>query len=239
MTDMRFGDYIRDLRNGLRWTQPEAASKIGIEQSYLSKLESGKSYPSEDVFSGLLAAYTIDLSEMSAQLFPGELDKLREISEVRALILGGERHQKKLVRTWLIAGIGALMIGGGLLGFTQLAQDRTVAQFQYRSEGVILTGESFDAFEIIGDSQFGSGPETEHSLARQQEMIARIDEQYRSVPDYRSVIFFETVPNGTRVWRFFGSSNEIVKSPLRWLMAPAFMFIFGGFGCFFVSYRWR
>lgn len=239
MTKMKFGDYIRELRQSLRWTQPEAASQIGIEQSYLSKLESGKSYPSEDVFSGLISAYSIDLSKMNVELFPGELDKLREIGEVRAVILREEQDKKRLIRAWLIVGICALMMGGALLGLTQLARDTTVAQFQYRSEGVILAGESFDVFEIIGDSQLGFSSDAEIFLKRQQEMIARIDEQYQSLPDNRGVTFFEPVPNGTRVWRFFGINSETVKSPLRWLIAPAFMFILGGLGCFFVSYRWR
>ncbi|MBL4595430.1 MAG: hypothetical protein JKX99_02515 [Robiginitomaculum sp.] len=112
---------------------------------------------------------------MNAKLFPGEFDKLREIGEVRAVILREEQDKKKLIRAWLVTGICAL------LGLIQLAQDTTIAQFQYRSEGVVLTGESFAVFEIIGDSQFGSGPDAKKSLKRQQEMIARIDEQYLSV----------------------------------------------------------
>ena len=35
---MNFGEKLRDLRNEKKWTQPELADAIGIEQSYLSKL---------------------------------------------------------------------------------------------------------------------------------------------------------------------------------------------------------
>ena len=77
---MRFGDYIRDRRRELEWTQPDAAEKIGIEQSYLSKLESGKSYPSEDVFAALKATYKIDMDDLNVKLFSGELDQLGNIA---------------------------------------------------------------------------------------------------------------------------------------------------------------
>lgn len=40
---MTFADKIRSLRLALDLTQPELADAIGIEQSYLSKLETGKS----------------------------------------------------------------------------------------------------------------------------------------------------------------------------------------------------
>jgi len=52
-------------------------------------------------------------------------------------------------------------------------------------------------------------PDREVLIKRQQEMIAQIDEQYRSITDYRGVTFFETVPNGTRVWRFLGNETKL------------------------------
>ncbi|MBO6796341.1 helix-turn-helix transcriptional regulator [Maricaulis sp.] len=51
---MKFGDYLRQCREAKGWTQPEAARHADIEQSYLSKLETGRSYPSEDVYSRLV-----------------------------------------------------------------------------------------------------------------------------------------------------------------------------------------
>jgi len=51
---MKFGDYLRQKREDRGWTQPEAAAKARIEQSYLSKLETGRSYPSDDVFERLV-----------------------------------------------------------------------------------------------------------------------------------------------------------------------------------------
>lgn len=229
---MRFGDYIRNVRQEFRWNQPEAAKQIGIEQSYLSKLESGKSFPSEEVFASLMSAYDLDLNKLTEQLFPAEIDHLREIAQVRASILRRDSNTRNSIQRWLIGGVCLLMLGGGFLGTAWLGEDRVIAKFQYKSEGVILDGESLDAFEIIGDS-------IDVPQARQQEMIQRVDEEYRAIEEYRGVVFFETVANGRRVWRFYGSSNEEIRSALRWFLIPAVMLIMGAFGCFFASYRSR
>ncbi len=47
---MKFGEYLKSQRDARGWTQPMAAEKIGIEQSYLSKLETGKASPSDEMF---------------------------------------------------------------------------------------------------------------------------------------------------------------------------------------------
>jgi len=100
---MKFGDYIRQKREANGWTQPEAAAKIDIEQSYLSKLETGKSYPSEDIFNRLLQAYDIDTGDLSRSIFSAELDKLREIKEVRSVVLERQTNEIKFTRGWMIA----------------------------------------------------------------------------------------------------------------------------------------
>jgi len=45
-TIMNFGERIKQLRTARNMTQPQLAEAIGIEQSYLSKLENDKSVPS-------------------------------------------------------------------------------------------------------------------------------------------------------------------------------------------------
>lgn len=233
---MRFGEYIRNVRRERGWTQPDAAKKIGIEQSYLSKLESGKSFPSEEVFASLKSTYALDLNALTDQLFPAELDRLREIGQVRASILGHQNRARKSIQTWLVGGVFLLMLSGASFGTAWLGEDRVLAKFQYKSEGVILEGEGLDAFEIIGDTV---ADEDAAPKAHQQEMIQRVDEEYQTIDDFRGVVFFETVSNGRRVWRFYGSTNEQVRSWLRWFLIPATMLLMGAFGCFFASYRSR
>lgn len=236
---MRFGDYIRELRRKHQWTQPEAAKEVGIEQSYLSKLESGKSYPSEDVFSSLMTAYKIELRDLNARLFPAELDRLREINQVRALILNSERDTRIRVQQWLIFGICALMVGGACLGTAWLAEETEITKFLYKAEAETVEAEGHDKLKDNGDGPVADELSAQIIRDRQQETTRRIDELYKSIEDYRGVVFFEDVSGGKRIWRFYGSNNETIQSPLRLFMVPAVMLIMGALGCFFASYRSR
>ncbi len=55
---MDYGEKLRQLR---QLNQPELAQQLGIEQSYLSKLENGKSLPSTDVLQRLLNVLEVSL----------------------------------------------------------------------------------------------------------------------------------------------------------------------------------
>jgi transcriptional regulator with XRE-family HTH domain len=117
---MKFGDYLRQKRADLGWTQPEAAAHAKIEQSYLSKLENNKSIPSGDIYARLVDAYGIDAQEMANILFPAELDRLREIDSLRDLLLSRSRSDTETPRKLLLAGLAALILGGGFIGFSNL-----------------------------------------------------------------------------------------------------------------------
>lgn len=65
---MTLGEKLRALRSTSGWTQPEFARKLGIEQSYLSKLENDKSIPSTEMFDKLCTAYEVTPDEMTRDL---------------------------------------------------------------------------------------------------------------------------------------------------------------------------
>ena len=221
---MRFGDYVRDRRQRQGWTQPDAAKRIGIEQSYLSKLETGKSYPSEDVFSSLVATYKIDLTDLEKTLFPAELDQLREIGEVRAIILKRDAVYKNRVQRWLTMGVLSLAFGGACLGAAMVAEDEDVTNYLYKFETEVPVAANDQG---TGPVQDGPGSGT------------RTIEDYKSLRKYRGVVFREPTTDGERLWRFYGSEEETLKSPLRWFMVPAIMLLASAIGCFFASYRSR
>ena len=220
---MRFGDYIREVRRRLQWTQPEASREIGIEQSYLSKLESGKSYPSEDVLSSIVEAYQIDVSDLNEALFAGELDRLRDVTEVRDVILNNEKIYQSKVQRLMIAGIISLVLGGACLGTWTLAADQEKDVYKYRSTG----------FEQSSEVAAENLPQRDDMSALESK------NQIRTVDTYLDVVFSETVPEGTRTWRLIGGETRTIKSPLRWFIIPAIAFILGAIGCFFASYRIR
>lgn len=229
---MKFGDYIRQQRENAGWTQPEAAAKIDIEQSYLSKLETGKSYPSEEVFEKLKAAYGLVLKEICERVGSEELDKLKEIADVRHAILNRERTEKGFMRSWLIAGLVMVMLGGAALGLTQVMPDKETKYYRYVSKGVIAHGEDMAIYEMLQVGQLPS--EDAAKLAK------RVDYVYKTATEYRGGIYVEQVDGGFRSYSLYDDGVEINKSPFSWIGMPGgLMFLIGGLACFYIARRWR
>ena len=225
---MRFGDYIRDVRRRLNWTQPEAAREIGIEQSYLSKLESGKSYPSEEVFSSIISRYSIDVSTLNQSLFPAELDRLRDIAQVRTFILKSEQQKTKRTQKLLVYGVLALTFGGACLGAASLADESEKQLYQYRSTGAAL--QATDLNQVPGADSFTNPADvTDEPQLGNAEFIL--------IEDYRDVVFSEEKPDGVQTWRLIGGTTKTVQSPLRWFAIPGAALVFCAIGLFFMSYR--
>ncbi|KGJ93497.1 helix-turn-helix domain-containing protein [Thalassotalea sp. ND16A] len=61
---MELPDKLVQLRKEWGWTQAIAAKKIAIQQSYLSKLESGQYQPSEEVINKICSAYKIKSEDL-------------------------------------------------------------------------------------------------------------------------------------------------------------------------------
>ncbi len=219
---MKFGDYLKNRRTELGWTQPEAAAKASIEQSYLSKLETGKSFPSEDVYQRLVDAFSLDTEAMVGALYPAELDRLREIEAVRKHLLQREHDTHSSTRRWLYAGLGALILGGALVGLAQIDRGGAATHYTYQSDGVIRPGESADVFDGIDDDP---------------QIRARADERQIFIPEMRGPAFTETVPEGRREWHLVGANAVLVPAKFGWALIPGFAFIIGGLGCFFISWR--
>lgn len=240
---MKFGDYLRQKREQKSWTQPEAAAKVDIEQSYLSKLETGKSYPSEDIFNRLVGAYQFDPADMSRQIFSEELDKLREIKEVRTVVLERQKSELKSVRGWLVAGLVFLMLGGASLGLSLLGTGDQM-KYHYQSMGILKAGENLTAFDIVY-TPYSNAPSTDPEYitfrAKQQEMTDRISQMDVYSTTNRGPSFVENIDteNGKRFYRFKDERFVRTVSELKWFIVPAIMFFLGSFGCFFISKRWK
>ena len=238
---MTFGEYIKQKREAMGWTQPEAAARAGIEQSYLSKLETGKSVPSEEIFSKLTALYEIDADDMTAQFSLDEVDKMKEIKAVRSAILEKEKKAVKVTRGWLLAALAFLMTGAACLGFA-LMPNPAERQFHYRSEGVLLPGEELTAFQILREDLRTYGQLSERDkamLIKQREMLGRLDQKDIILLYSKGDNFVDETEDGKRFYEMYDRRVVEQETPFKWFMAPALMFLFGSFGCFIVSLRWK
>lgn len=235
---MKFGVYIRSLREKLGWTQPEAAEKIEIEQSYLSKLETGKCFPSEDIFSRLSYVYRIDAQKMSEIIDSNELEKLKEVSEVRKVVLNNQNVQVRSLRRWLVLGLVSLMLGGAFIGASLVEINER--QYYYRSMGVLLKGESLDAFDIVKETlgyTTTEGIAEKKFLERQLMMTNRIAQIDIVLPTSRGAGYIEEVTDGKRYFKTF--LDHEVQHHNRWFIVPGLMFLLGSFGCFLIGFRWK
>lgn len=233
---MKFGDYLRQRREAKGWTQPEAARHANIEQSYLSKLETGRSYPSEDVYSRLVQAFDIDASELTENIAAAEIERLRELTEVRDAVLNRQNRALVLSRGWMLAGLAGLMLSAASAAIVMTSRDTEYAEYHYRSQGVLERAESLDSFAIVNDSV---AYEDEPRRARQSAMVARLDEDYRIVRDFQGRDFIEDVPGGRRYFELVDDRIVSQPTPMRWFMIPALVFLAGALGSFFISFRWK
>ncbi|MBS7457160.1 helix-turn-helix domain-containing protein [Coralloluteibacterium stylophorae] len=212
---MKFGDYLRHARVQRGWTQPEAAARAGIEQSYLSKLETGKSIPSGEIYDRLAGAYGIAPHAMLDILFPAELERLREIDSLRALMLAQSHRRRAIPRRWLTAGLVALALGGGFVGLSMVDRGRDVATFTYVSDQV------FPQDGAEGDEPVRAAAAT------------------RYIAQMRGPEFTEATPEGVRLWRLVGSGAQWQPARFGWALVPGLLLISAGLGCFFLAGRWR
>ena len=232
---MKFGDYLRQKREDRGWTQPETAARAHIEQSYLSKLETGRSYPSDDVFERLVEALGIDAAELSESVSAAELDRLREIREVRAAVIAGQASRLRLTRSWLILGLVFLMLGGGALGLSRIDLSQDSQLYYYRSEGVLAADESPRLFNDTRHTLSAEDPHYDEIRALRE----RIDQVDVVTDRNRGSGYYEEVENGRRYFDLYENEIVTLPNPLRWFLVPGLMLLLGSLGCFFISFRWR
>ena len=227
---MKFGDYLRQKREDSGWTQPEAAAKAKIEQSYLSKLETGKSYPSEDIFDRLVSIYAINTADMASTIFSAELDKLREIKEVRAVVLSRQQNQSRFMRGWLVAGLVMLMLAGAILGLAYSIPNEPAYEYHYRSEGIILEGEPPLIFKFL---EAGVPDENNDPLTD------RLNYDFQTLSDDRGQAFIVPVEGGYRRYERLRIKPAAGPSKVSWHFSIGFMFVFGGVASFYIARRWQ
>ncbi len=219
---MKFGDFIRDRRVQLGWTQPDAAAKVGIEQSYLSKLENSRSKPSAEVFARLCEAYKIDSATVYAAIDDAAVEELLDIEEIRQLAAAAATHKRSEAFFWRAFGVIALALGAALVAGAQIGPNEE-SRFVYRSTGVIQDGEPLGVFDNLDEAS--------------PEIVSRIDEATRSRTDYQGPHYIEPVEQGRRIWMLAGGETVTVRAWMRWLGIPGLAFLVAGVAALINGWR--
>ncbi|HWK54753.1 MAG TPA: helix-turn-helix transcriptional regulator [Hyphomicrobiales bacterium] len=192
---MDFGEKLKQLRQEQNLTQPQLAEVVGIEQSYLSKLENGKGVPSGEVFSRLLEALQVGMEDFIEGLDQRSRLQLRQIPEVashftreKQLIIGNRRR-------WLLASALLLALGAALIygGTTKLFMPEMV--HQYVSHGIVMEGESKELFSVL--SHFYADPIRGAAPAS---LEGRINEDFLATRQFRGNLFNVPVAGGSRTY---------------------------------------
>ena len=201
---MNFGEKLKRIRTEKNLTQPQFAEAIGIEQSYLSKLENDKSQPSADMFSAILKALELDAANFLADIDKKVLQtSLRHVPEV-GLFLNGAATRKvhDARKDWYGAA------AAGALGFAlMLAANDGIFfpndQYRYQSQGVILNGESENIFEqyegiLALKLQANTIDDVERARRLAEFKAERVRQSSVEFWGDRGTVFFEPAGNGKR-----------------------------------------
>jgi len=163
---MTLGQKLKNLRLAKEFSQPELAEVIGIEQSYLSKLENDKSFPSDDVFKLLLQALEIELDkfleDFDSSTIQTQLSKL-------TLISGYQKQKNKnsasfMMRWLLLSSLMVILGGTALIAGNQnwIFEPKATTTYKYESKGIINDNEALSIFDGINTRR----EENDHLLTR-------------------------------------------------------------------------
>lgn len=200
---MRFGARLKQIRTERNLTQPQFAELIGIEQSYLSKLENDKSQPSAEMFGNITTALGMAPADFLADLDGETQASLRHMPQVGQFLEGVKVQRIAHVRQWTYGAAAA-----GALGFAlMLAANDGIFfpnnYYKYTSKGVLQPGEAenlFDQFPLIQEMRKKAQTITpeEHARLLAEFLSQRVKHVTVESARDRGTVYFEDVPGGRR-----------------------------------------
>lgn len=145
---MNFGEKLKQIRTERSLTQPQFAEALGIEQSYLSKLENDKSVPSADMFATIVSGLGMDpavfLKDLDKDVLAGSLRHIPAVSQFTTQTAAVQVHNYK---KWLFGSALAWIVGFALMLAANDGIFFSNKQYRYVSPGVIVAGEAENIFD--------------------------------------------------------------------------------------------
>ena len=214
---MNFGEKLKQLRQARKWSQPELAEAIGIEQSYLSKLENDKSVPSADMLNRILEAFGIDVATLLEGMDATEVrNHLKSIPLVNGNLQAQLNRALRQRSRWIIGAsllcvFGISFIVGGM-GF----MSTPLVIYDYGSEEIVPNGESgetFQSLEAFIDHEFAAtrasmnDSEAGNRTINEAYEILRLSYSSLATPEYR----YSYVYQGNSYINQFTSGQDLIN----------------------------
>jgi len=236
------GEQFKKIRAEKGLSQPELAELAGIEQSYLSKLENGKSLPSSDVLRKLVSAFKLTVAELIAPLDNSYIkNNLLAISDIAQLYQQDNSNKLKQQRNMLYLASTLIVIAVTLfyIGYSKQVFNETL--YEYRSDGVVLAGEPSDIFRtwpaLIDIKDRNKKDEKMRQL--RVVMAQRSDVLVKLIPDNKGYYFEEAVEGGKRL--FTKSKHDLpIEEPRAinaWLQVLGVLLLASGIMVFVLERR--
>jgi transcriptional regulator with XRE-family HTH domain len=240
---MNFGDRLKQLRTQKNLTQPQLAQAIGIEQSYLSKLENDKSVPGADIFQAILRALNLDVATFLEGVDDNIVHReLRQVPEVANHLNAQGALRVHNVRKWLYASAISGALGLTLFGAGYKQLLLTNWQYNYESAGVIHPDEPSNIFEMFDTWLTAKARAGEIDDAgghkRRLEFLSRMQSDFLTLRENRGDAFIVSVTGGTRVYKLMNPSYE-ERVGNRLLMFAGLLLAFASLFGFLVEFRLR
>jgi transcriptional regulator with XRE-family HTH domain len=241
---MNFGDKLKHIRTEKNLTQPQLADAIGIEQSYLSKLENDKSQPSAEMFSTIIKALDLDPKAFLGDIDPKVLQtSLRHIPEVSQFLNGTVTRRVHNAKKWLLGAAAACALGFALMLAANDGIFSPNNKYRYISKGVILKNESDQVFEQYRETlpmkaaADGVRPEEFPKLMADFQ-TNRLKSVVVETWGDRGSVYFENVDNGRRKFELDGV-HRVRSTTNKLLQYLGALFAFCGVLAFVVEWRLR
>ncbi|MBC3767020.1 helix-turn-helix domain-containing protein [Neptunicella marina] len=218
---MKFGERLKQLRQRQNLTQPEMAQAIGIEQSYLSKLENDKSVPSADMLDAILGCLNMSLQQFLSPLSATAMNSLSTIPAVKEWQSNTQYNLQRKRKIWLKIYAIAVIVGSCCIVAGSQALIFGEKSYQYVSKGIVYPGESKEVFSnwrhIYHQQMEGASDEQRDEIRQKMaskgvEMIKRENEYYLVESNYQGELFNIDVESGSRTFRLTAVKDTINRA---------------------------
>ena len=241
---MNFGEKLKQLRTDKNLTQPQLADAIGIEQSYLSKLENDKSTPSAEIFQAILKALAINVASLLENIDQKFIyTQLRQIPEVANYLNASTAYENHNIKKWLLGSAAACVIGLTLIisGYMSFIFSDTF--YAYYSDGVTLKNEPADIFNQYERlqsyrRQAGIISSDEESKLKFEFNSNRRRPEHIQQRNYQGEFFNREVDGGFRQYSLRNTETHRRDENNYLMLLGTLLFIGGLFG-FIIEFRLR